>query len=92
MPSNGAKNLLLVFAVVFATAATALETPLSDEAAMSEVFDANTQNDEAPLLKKKSRLRFKNGPVCLCSDGLSEKDIRNAAANKKLQDQSEKKQ
>jgi hypothetical protein len=26
--------------------------------------------------KKPPRLKFKNGPVCMCTDGLSEKDIR----------------
>lgn len=34
----------------------------------------------ADELKAKSspRLRFKNGPVCMCSQGLTEKDIQDA--------------
>lgn len=35
----------------------------------------------SPLAKARSRrLRFRNGPVCLCADGLSERDIQAAAA------------
>lgn len=29
----------------------------------------------SPVTGRSSRLRFKDGPTCLCSDGLGEKDI-----------------
>ncbi|WP_193908191.1 hypothetical protein [Cellvibrio polysaccharolyticus] len=31
--------------------------------------------DDQPAKKKGSRLRFRDGPVCMCADGLTENDI-----------------
>lgn len=44
--------------------------PLSGTAALGEAAGRNPGTDRQP------RLRFKRGAVCLCSTGLSEKDIR----------------
>jgi hypothetical protein len=33
------------------------------------------------------RLKFKNGPVCMCTDGLSEKDIRAAREREQTADE-----
>lgn len=35
---------------------------------------------------KPPRLKFKNGPVCMCTDGLSEKDIRLSRKAKQIAD------
>ena len=34
----------------------------------------------APEVSRPSHLKFKQGPVCMCSTGLREKDIRDAEA------------
>jgi hypothetical protein len=43
------------------------------------VADAATGN-------KSRKLRFKDGPVCMCSTGLSEKDIQDALLKRRLAD------
>lgn len=41
---------------------------------------ANPVSEE--LEKKSKRLRFRDGPVCLCADGLTESDIKKAQKTK----------
>jgi len=41
---------------------------------------ANPVSEE--LEKKSKRLRFRDGPVCLCADGLTENDIKKAQKTK----------
>lgn len=41
---------------------------------------ANPVSEE--LEKKSRRLRFRDGPVCLCADGLTENDIKKAQKTK----------
>lgn len=41
---------------------------------------ANPVSEE--LEKKSKRLRFRDGPVCLCADGLTENDIKKAQKSK----------
>jgi len=47
-------------------------------AAGAEVTGQATQVDSGEQKPAGPRLRFRKGPVCMCSGGLSEKDIRNA--------------
>ena len=46
------------------------------------VFAAESSNKS-----KSPRLKFKDGPVCMCSEGLTEKDIRAAMESEKAADE-----
>lgn len=69
--------LLVIGGVSSACAADGAEEP----AAVPQQSIVESAPSASPLAKtRSSRLRFRNGPVCLCADGLSERDIREAAA------------
>ena len=65
--------------------AVADEANGSDNAIVLEPARENSSPSLDPLsqeLKKKSkRLRFRDGPLCLCADGLQESDIKKSAQN-----------
>lgn len=66
---------------VFALAVAAPVFAETENAASSQDASAeNVQQDaekaaDQPARKKGSRLRFRDGPVCMCADGLTENDI-----------------
>lgn len=54
-------------------------TTEGDSNNIESLFASNTSTNMSPVENAKSnRLRFRNGPLCLCSDGLQEADILNA--------------
>jgi len=68
----------LISAPVFAETAPVepvIETALTKANANDRASGEQTAADVAEPKKKASRLRFRNGPVCMCADGLSENDI-----------------
>ncbi|MEN0037565.1 MAG: hypothetical protein AAGC78_10870 [Cellvibrio sp.] len=87
---------LALLSPVFAFAEDSVNTgDASDKSGASEergnktiVLEPARENSSPSLdplsqeLKKKSkRLRFRDGPLCLCADGLQEKDIKKAKQN-----------
>jgi hypothetical protein len=79
------KTLLcaLSLALLSPVFAVADEAKGSDNAIVLEPARENSSPSLDPLsqeLKKKSkRLRFRDGPLCLCADGLQESDIKKSA-------------
>lgn len=62
--------LALHFGLAFAESEAAAE---KKKFHINEVFST----EKNPEIKKKSRLRFKSeGPTCMCTGGLTEKDIK----------------
>jgi hypothetical protein len=41
--------------------------------------------ESAPAPQRKGRLRFRDGPVCMCSQGMSEEDIQRAERERREQ-------
>lgn len=73
----------LCLALLSPVLAFADEADTNDNVIVLEPARENSSPSLDPLsqeLKKKSkRLRFRDGPLCLCADGLQESDIKKAA-------------
>lgn len=70
----------LASAVIVLTLAAPVFAETESATSSQKTSAANTQQDtekaaDQPAKKKGSRLRFRNGPVCMCADGLTENDI-----------------
>lgn len=62
-------------------------------------LQASERNDRArgvnelpaidPASQKLNRLRFRNGPVCMCSQGMSEADIQQAEQRRRIRRRAE---
>lgn len=55
-------------------AETEIARPLPTVQTQPEQQNAE-KTDDQPTKKKGNRLRFRNGPVCMCASGLTENDI-----------------
>jgi hypothetical protein len=62
-------SLPLLFALGAGTALANEDAP--QEPSLSVATSSASANEAVP----KKRLRFRNGPVCMCADGLTEDDI-----------------
>ncbi len=54
------------------------------ETRAGEASDASALESPPPT-QRRGRLRFRDGPVCMCSDGMSEEDIRRAERERREQ-------
>lgn len=79
---------LALLSPVFAFADDAVNTVnASDKSSDNEIVLEPARENSSPSLdplsqelkKKSKRLRFRDGPLCLCADGLQESDIKKAA-------------
>lgn len=75
--------LLLLFSsqTLLAAESSASQTPLQVHEFALQADGTNEQASATEQPRRSSRLRFRNGPVCMCGDGLRESDIRNKQNN-----------
>ena len=71
------KPLFLVACASVIVGCATTDTSTSDTAAQLFSSSNVTANMSPVENAKPNRLRFRNGPLCLCSDGLQEADILN---------------
>lgn len=62
--------------LLFGTAVSAAQDSPQAAPPRAEVLSDGSR--DTLLQPRGSRLKFRNGPTCMCADGLSERDIRNA--------------
>lgn len=74
--------LLLVFGQpLLAAESTTNQEPLKVHEFALQASSTDAQASATEQTRRSSRLRFRNGPVCMCGDGLRESDIRNKQDN-----------
>lgn len=76
-------TLLLVFSgqTLLAAENAPSQTPLKVHEFALQASGTDEQASETEQPRRSSRLRFRNGPVCMCGDGLRESDIRSNQKN-----------
>ncbi|GEM_PF-2994649 len=75
--------VLSAVALLLAGAAAAAEAPASPAVPEAAAAAGERAGETPARPARKGRLRFRDGPVCICSDGLSERDIRDGAARQR---------
>lgn len=80
----GALSAALLLLAGVAAAADVPTPPASAPETVSGPSDRAERAGEATTASsRKGRLRFRDGPVCICNDGLSERDIRDGGAQRR---------
>lgn len=73
--SLGLLSVVLALAIASPVFAETENAASSQDASTENVQQDAEKAADQPARKKGSRLRFRDGPVCMCADGLTENDI-----------------